>query len=68
MSFQIKSNQIKSIIAILSDGQLDFFFLGGVIFSGYLSPPGRLKALKADGLNGMNFSEVTLKYPEGNVG
>ena len=69
MSFQIKSNQIKSIIAILSDGQFDFFFFfgGGVIFSGYLSPPGRLKALKADGLNGMNFSEVTLKYPGGNV-
>ena len=47
---------------------LIFFLGGGVIFSGYLSPPGRLKALKADGLNGMNFSEVTLKYPGGNVG
>ena len=29
---------------------------GGVIFSGYISPPGRLKAAKADGLNEMNFS------------
>ena len=51
----------------MSDGQFDLGG-GGVIFSGYLSPPGRLKAAKADELNVMNFSEVTLKYPRSNVG